>query len=105
MQRNTPEWSLFVKKQKEEILKRHDKKYNNIDVIKEQLRETGNISIYQSYKIDVVSKFQRRALEKIQAGTYGICDVCKNEIPIERLNLVPAALTCTGCDNEKGLIN
>ena len=32
-----------------------------------------------------------RALEKIEEGTYGICDVTEKEIPIERLKAIPYA--------------
>ena len=31
------------------------------------------------------------ALKRIEGGTYGICKVCKNPIPIERLKANPAA--------------
>jgi len=34
------------------------------------------------------------ALGKIEAGTYGKCNVCGKEIPEERLNANPASLTC-----------
>ncbi|MFH1990382.1 MAG: TraR/DksA C4-type zinc finger protein [Patescibacteria group bacterium] len=33
------------------------------------------------------------ALERMKDGTYGICDFCKKEIPIERLEANPAAKT------------
>ncbi len=33
------------------------------------------------------------ALGRIEKGTYGICEVCKKEIPIERLKANPAAKT------------
>lgn len=33
------------------------------------------------------------ALERIKEGTYGICEFCKKEIPIERLKANPAAKT------------
>ncbi len=33
------------------------------------------------------------ALKRIEEGTYGICEVCKNLIPIERLRANPAAET------------
>lgn len=36
----------------------------------------------------------KRALEKIEAGTYGRCEVGGEEIPIERLEANPAAMTC-----------
>ena len=35
-----------------------------------------------------------RALEKIDEGTYGICDVGGEAIPPERLKANPAAVTC-----------
>lgn len=33
------------------------------------------------------------ALERMEKGTYGICETCKKEIPIERLKANPAAKT------------
>ena len=35
-----------------------------------------------------------RALAKMDKGTYGICDVCKEPIPLDRLEANPAAATC-----------
>ncbi|MBI4087888.1 TraR/DksA C4-type zinc finger protein [Candidatus Kaiserbacteria bacterium] len=35
-----------------------------------------------------------KALEKMDAGTYGACDVCKKPIPFDRLEANPAAATC-----------
>lgn len=35
----------------------------------------------------------KRALEKIEAGTYGRCEVSGEPIPVERLEANPAALT------------
>ena len=35
-----------------------------------------------------------RALSKIEAGTYGICEVCNAPIEDDRLNANPAARTC-----------
>jgi RNA polymerase-binding transcription factor DksA len=37
------------------------------------------------------------ALEKIENGTYGKCDNCKADIPIDRLQAYPAAKTCIKC--------
>ncbi|MFJ8528274.1 TraR/DksA C4-type zinc finger protein [Bacillus sp. NPDC094106] len=36
----------------------------------------------------------KHALEKIEAGTYGICEVSGEEIPLERLEAMPTATTC-----------
>jgi DnaK suppressor protein len=47
-----------------------------------------------------------RALEKIEEGTYGVCDISGDEIPIKRLEAVPyATMTVKAQDRfEKGLI-
>ncbi len=37
------------------------------------------------------------ALEKIKNGKYGICENCKKEIEVERLQTYPAAKTCLKC--------
>ena len=37
------------------------------------------------------------ALEKIEDGTYGICENCKKEIGKDRLEANPAARTCKEC--------
>ena len=34
------------------------------------------------------------ALKRIEAGHFGLCEVCKNEIEVERLIANPAATTC-----------
>lgn len=36
----------------------------------------------------------RHALERIEAGTYGICEVCAGAIESDRLDANPAARTC-----------
>ena len=36
-----------------------------------------------------------RALAKIEDGTYGICDMCGERIPDERLEAFPYAVLCT----------
>ena len=38
-----------------------------------------------------------RALGRIDAGTYGRCERCGNEIPEERLQAVPYATLCVTC--------
>ena len=90
----------FEIQQKKEIVKRLEK-YKNPKTIQNQIEETGDLSTYQKYKIGVVSKYLIKALEKINKGTYGSCDICKNKILEARLELVPAALTCVNCDPKK----
>jgi DnaK suppressor protein len=38
-----------------------------------------------------------RALTKMDLGTYGTCERCGNEIPIERLEALPWAILCVEC--------
>ena len=47
-----------------------------------------------------------RALEKIEEGTYGICDITNEEIPLKRLEAIPyATMTVKAQERfEKGLI-
>lgn len=40
------------------------------------------------------------AVNRIEAGTYGICVKCKKEIPIGRLEAVPEALICVNCSGK-----
>lgn len=38
------------------------------------------------------------AYKKIEKGSYGTCESCKKEIPLERLELVPEAQYCIDCE-------
>jgi RNA polymerase-binding transcription factor DksA len=38
-----------------------------------------------------------QALDRVAAGTYGICESCGGGIPLERLEARPGATRCTGC--------
>ena len=40
------------------------------------------------------------ALHKFDAGTYGRCDECGKEIPIERLEVRPQATLCVECKSK-----
>jgi DnaK suppressor protein len=37
------------------------------------------------------------ALERVDAGTYGVCEACGKPIPKARLEVVPEATLCVGC--------
>lgn len=41
----------------------------------------------------------RDALSRIESGSYGTCDVCDAQIPIERLKANPAAKNCMAHSN------
>ena len=42
------------------------------------------------------------AIERLDAGTYGICASCKNPIPVERLEARPFAELCVKCAERLG---
>ena len=37
------------------------------------------------------------ALQKLEKGTYGLCDSCGKAIPLARLEAIPQANLCLGC--------
>jgi DnaK suppressor protein len=37
------------------------------------------------------------ALARLEDGTYGTCEDCGNEIPLERMNILPFASCCVAC--------
>jgi YteA family regulatory protein len=41
------------------------------------------------------------AIEKIDNGTYGVCDSCGNSIEIERLDVIPYTAICAKCSDNK----
>jgi DnaK suppressor protein len=41
----------------------------------------------------------RSALERLDAGTYGDCEVCHEPIALQRLLVEPAALRCVSCQS------
>ena len=64
------------------------------------------INIERSEKELQILHSIERALEKIDEGTYGICDVSAEEIPIKRLEAIPYAnMTVSSQEKfEKGLL-
>ncbi|MDI3542436.1 MAG: hypothetical protein PWP57_39 [Candidatus Atribacteria bacterium] len=41
-----------------------------------------------------------KALKKIETGNYGFCELCKREIPIQRLRMIPYAPYCVECQSK-----
>ena len=40
------------------------------------------------------------ALRKIEEGGYGVCEKCQGKINKERLEVLPTAKLCLGCETE-----
>lgn len=64
---------------------------NNLtaDTIEEWNERTSLVETLEPRYNDIV-----RALEKIEAGTFGACEICGEKIEEERLGANPAARTC-----------
>lgn len=43
------------------------------------------------------------AIKKLDAGDYGICETCREPIPVARLEFLPFAALCVGCQQKKEL--
>jgi DnaK suppressor protein len=50
----------------------------------------------QQNSIDLLHKVQH-ALARIDAGEYGTCESCGNDIPVARLDALPYATFCVNC--------
>jgi len=48
-------------------------------------------------QLDAKLRDVERALEKLDEGTYGVCDSCGGPIALERLETIPWAVLCVGC--------
>ena len=103
-------------------LEEQSKRFQRRASLADQSDEAGELADYDNHPADAASDtFEReknlaidqnttdliesidRAIEKIDIGTYGICDRCGNEISKARLEVVPYAAFCVECqDIEEG---
>jgi len=61
--------------------------------VADTIEEFGeNSAILEQLEIQLLKV--ESALGKIEAGTYGKCNVCQKDIPEDRLHANPASLTC-----------
>jgi DnaK suppressor protein len=67
----------------------------NAEASSMKLEYAKELSIEQN-TLDLLGK-ANRALERVDAGTYGICESCGKAIPIERLEVLPYSTLCVEC--------
>jgi len=65
------------------------------DVGSEVFERSKDFALRESAMISVAAIDQ--ALERINNGTYGFCEVCGQEIPLERLQAMPSTTLCREC--------
>jgi DnaK suppressor protein len=71
----------------------------NAEASSMKLEYAKELSIEQN-TLDLLSKVNR-ALERVKAGTYGICESCGNAIPVERLDVLPYSTLCVECASRR----
>ncbi|MDK3011228.1 yteA family sporulation protein [Bacillus cereus] len=105
------QFKSVLEKQKHE-LEQTIQTHENEDRASER-ESVGELSSYDNHPADMATELYERekdfglielrhkqledtkhALQKIEAGTYGICEVSGEEIPFERLEAMPTATTC-----------
>lgn len=86
---------------------------------KQMRNQTGDLSAYPIHMADVSGDIYEQereislvknvsniideineAMLRIEAGNYGVCERCKNEIPQERLEILPYARLCIKCQKK-----
>lgn len=68
----------------------------------EQAVERENDDVLMSLKQEALQEVAqiRHALELIEAGNYGICEACGDEIKAGRLEVMPFVSMCVNCAEE-----
>lgn len=67
----------------------------NAEASSMKLEYAKELSIEQN-TLDLLRKAER-ALEQIDAGSYGTCESCGKAIPVERLEVLPYSTLCVEC--------
>lgn len=64
----------------------------NAEASSMKLEYAKELSLEQN-TLDLLSKVNH-ALERVETGEYGLCEVCGNPIPVERLEVLPYSTLC-----------
>ena len=101
------ELKVILLERKENILSNINNSRANIDQLKEQeindeldyaelVSDSFTEGMIANHQLDELKQIEE-SLKKINAGTYGICDMCGVTIPLGRLKAKPFAKFCTEC--------
>ena len=101
------ELKVILLERKENILSNINNSRANIDQLKEQeindeldyaelVSDSFTEGMIANHQLDELKQIEE-SLKKIDAGTYGICDMCGVVIPLGRLKAKPFARFCTEC--------
>ena len=101
------ELKVILLERKENILSNISNSRANIDQLKEQeindeldyaelVSDSFTEGMIANHQLDELKQIEE-SLKKIDAGIYGICDMCGVVIPLGRLKAKPFARFCTEC--------
>lgn len=96
-----------LKKQRAEILERLNKVENHLrhtdkpldDDFSEQATERENDQVLQALDGNMRNEIMQidHAIARLEAGNYGFCEYCRQEIPQKRLDILPFTNVCVNC--------
>ncbi len=84
---------------------------DSVDVevaLNEGFADSAQATAERSQTLSLIEQLQKMyaevdaALKRLDAGTYGKCERCGQEIPIERLEALPTARLCVSCKQATG---
>ena len=77
---------------------------DDVDSLEQESDETEEMATNLSLSTSFGERLSEveTALEKIENGTYGICENCGNEISIELLEVDPESRLCKECKTKNG---
>ncbi len=101
------EFELSLKARKEQILKNLDEAKSKLKLMQNQEPKDEGDYATLAVEADIDERIIRQqraelneieiALDKIRAGTYGVCEMCEEPIGIERLRVKNFARYCITC--------
>ena len=80
-----------------ELVSQKDREIEYLDRASLHIDQTMSLRI-KSRESLLIKKI-RHSLERIEEGTYGICETCGEDIGIKRLNARPVTTKCITCKN------
>ena len=92
---------------RDEFFRKLGKEYNTQFDNPHDIEELGLIDVIEDIGIAVADIKRKEleemdtALKKLDDGTYGVCEVCAEEIDDERLKVIPFATECVKCRSEE----
>jgi RNA polymerase-binding transcription factor len=86
-----------LKVRMESIRKELTREYSDDSAEQAQERENDEVIDEIGNETAVSYRRIRAALDRMEAGTYGTCESCGEDIGIERLQVVPEASRCVAC--------